>query len=94
MRKKWFREWQADVRRGDLDVRFYRLYSDVRDVMSDDPRPDWMPTEEFRVELDDGDGEVVLFGNGKDWANGLWFQAVKKGASLSSLKVFAGDEAL
>lgn len=92
--KKWFREWNADVRRGDLDVRFYRVYEDVRDIMSDDPRPDWMPTDEFRVEIEDGDGETVLFWRGKDWANDLWFQAVRKNASLAALKAFAEKEAV
>ena len=47
----YFRQYRADVIRDDLQVVFLRLYTDVRDVMSDSPEPDWMAVDDFIIKI-------------------------------------------
>ena len=48
-RKTWFRQYHAEIETPNLNIIFMRLFEDVRDEMSDVPKPDWTGTDEFHI---------------------------------------------
>lgn len=71
MSSKYFNEYHAHVKNDHLEVQFYRLYRDGRDIMCDSLQPQWEPEDDYDIELkkllktsttelkDDGYGHVV-----------------------------------
>ena len=49
MRKKYFNQYDAYIQTDNIEVNFQRLFEDVKDEMSDDPRPEWEARDEFYV---------------------------------------------
>ena len=44
-------QYNATINTDDICVIFHRLFTDVRDVMSDCLKPDWMPLDKFIITL-------------------------------------------
>lgn len=48
---RYFRLWEADIHTDNIIVIFHRLYRDVKDEMSDDPRPVWVAADDFDIRI-------------------------------------------
>lgn len=51
MYKKYFHQYQADIYTDNLAFTIERLFEDVKDSMSDDPRPEWSPLDDFYISV-------------------------------------------
>lgn len=47
----YFPQYHAYIETDDIDVTFYRLCTDARDVMSDSLKPSWEPLDKFIINL-------------------------------------------
>jgi len=51
MNKKYFHQYHADIYTDNLNFTVDRLFEDIKNKMSDDPRPDWSPVDEFCISV-------------------------------------------
>lgn len=51
MNEMFFPVYDAQVNKKGLQVFFYRLHYDARDIMSDCLKPEWVAKDEFMIEL-------------------------------------------